>query len=332
MSKLAKKRVAVVGATGVVGQTIARVLAERRFPVADYLPIATGASRDRRVECLGKEWVVRQADDMDFDGVDLCFFTAGAAVSRKMIPRALDAGCRVVDNTTAFRMDPDVPLVVPEINGGEVSSDTRLVACPNCTTINLVMALAPIHRDVRIERVVVTSFQSVSGAGKEAIAELDSQTQSDLDGMEPVAKVFPKPIAFNCVPKVGEITESGLSVEEQKIIEETQKIMEAPGLNVVPTAVRVPVRVGHALSINIELSDELTVDRAAALWREAPGVEVDEGLPTQRDIAGRDAVVVGRLRRDPTRPFALSFWVVGDNLRKGAATNSVQIAELWLKT
>jgi aspartate-semialdehyde dehydrogenase len=330
MSKFAKKRVAVVGATGVVGRTIARVLAERRYPVADYVPVATGSSGDRRVDFLDKQWKVQQAGDVDFEGVDLCFFTAGAAVSREIIPRALDAGCRVVDNTTAFRMDPDVPLVVPEINGAEVSSDTRLVSCPNCTTINLVMALAPIHRQARIERVVVTSFQSVSGAGKQAIVELDTQTQADLDGKTPVAEVFPKPIAFNCIPKVGEITESGFSVEEQKIVEETQKIMGAPGLKIVPTAVRVPVRVGHALSVNVEFSEELTVDRAKTLWREAPGVEVDEGLPTQRDIAGRDAVVVGRLRRDPTRPFALSFWVVGDNLRKGAATNSVQIAELWL--
>jgi aspartate-semialdehyde dehydrogenase len=332
MSTPAKKRVAVVGATGVVGQTIARVLAERHFPVGDYVPVATGAGGDRRVEFGGKEWAVRPAADMDFGRVDLCFFTAGAAASAEWVPRALESGSRVVDNTTAFRMDPDVPLVVPEINGAEVSEETRLVSCPNCTTINLVMALAPIHREVPIERVVVTSFQSVSGAGKQAIAELETQTQGDIEGVEPVARVFPKPIAFNCVPQVGDITGTGFSVEEQKIVEETQKILAAPGLRVVPTAVRVPVRVGHALSVNIELSEALAADRAVSLWRSAPGIEVDDGLPTPRDIAGRDAVVIGRVRRDPTRPFALSFWAVGDNLRKGAATNSVQIAELWTST
>jgi aspartate-semialdehyde dehydrogenase len=330
MSKTERKSVAVVGATGVVGQTIAQVLTERGFPVGGYLPVATDASGGRSLEVLGGRWTVRGASEVDFEGVDVCFFTAGAKVSRELVPKALDKGCLVVDNTSAFRMDPDVPLVVPEINGDEVSQNTRLVSCPNCTAINLVMTLGPILRTAGIERVVVTSFQSVSGAGKEAIEELEAQTRSDLSGESARVDVFAKPIAFNCLPQVGDIEESGYSVEEQKIIEETQKILGKPDLKVVPTAVRVPVRVAHALAVNLELSEGLDLERAKSLWRDAPGVEFDDGLPTQRDVAGRDTVVVGRLRRDPTRRYAMSYWAVGDNLRKGAATNSVQIAELWL--
>lgn len=329
MSKSAEKRVAVVGATGLVGQTIAAVLEERGFPVRDYIPLATGTSGARRVSALGKSWNVLSSNDVDFSGIDVCFFTAGSSVSRELVPKAIDGGCRIVDNTTAYRMDPDVPLVVPEINGDEVSAETSLVSCPNCTAINLVMAIGPIMRAVPIERVVVTSFQSVSGAGKEAVAEMETQARCDLDGKPVTAAVFPKPIAFNCLPRIGDVVESGYTVEEEKIIEETQKIFGKPDLQIVPTAVRVPVHVGHGLSINVELTAPLGLDDARALWRDAPGVDFDDDLPTQRDVATSDTVVVGRLRRDLSRPHALSFWVVGNNLRKGAATNSVQIAELW---
>ena len=323
------KRVALVGATGVVGTTIGRVLAERRFPIAELVPIATTGSGGRQIELIDRRWQVQTAADADFDTIDLCFFTAGAAVSRDLIPTALDAGCRVVDNTTAFRMDADVPLVVPEINGDEVTARTQLVACPNCTTINLVMSLAPILRSVPIERVVVTSMQSVSGAGKEAVAELDSQSIADLDGSPLRPIVFPRPIAFNCVPQVGDITPNGNTVEEEKIIEESRKILSIPDLSVSATAVRVPVRVGHSLSVNVELAGDLSPDDARSLWREAPGVDYDDGLPTPRETADQDTIIIGRVRRDETRRFALNYWVVGDNLRKGAATNSVQIAELW---
>ncbi|MDH3215739.1 MAG: aspartate-semialdehyde dehydrogenase [Candidatus Krumholzibacteria bacterium] len=329
MSEREKKRVAVIGATGVVGQTIAQVLAERGFPVGEYVPVATGDRGERTVNGLGRTWTVCAIEEMDFGGVDICFFSAGAAVSREMIPKALDRGCRVVDNTTAYRMDADVPLVVPEINSSEVTPDTWLVSCPNCAAINLVMTLAPILREVSIERVVVTSLQSVSGAGKEAVAELDAQVRSDLSGEEAKARVFAKPIAFNCLPKIGELGDSGDTVEEQKIIEETRKILGKPSLGIVATAVRVPVRVGHALSVNVELSDELSLEDARGLWQESPGIEFDDRLPTPVDVAGRDTVIVGRLRRDVSRPHAISYWAVGDNLRKGAATNSVQIAELW---
>jgi aspartate-semialdehyde dehydrogenase len=329
MSKARSKRVAVVGATGLVGQTIARVLSERSFPVSDYVPVATDLSGGKSVAFSDRTWTVRGAGDMDFEDIDVCFFTAGATVSRELIPKALDRGCRVVDNTTAFRMDPGVPLVVPEINGGEVSEETRLVSCPNCTAITLVMTLAPLMRAAELKRVVVTSFQSVSGAGREALLELEDQTRSELGGKSPVARQFPKPIAFNCIPQIGEIDESGFTAEEQKIAAETRKILGTPNLEVVATAVRVPVKVGHAVSVNVELSEDIAPERAAELWRKAPGVAFDENLPTQRDIVGIDTVVVGRVRRDRTKRFALCYWGVGDNLRKGAATNSVQIAELW---
>jgi aspartate-semialdehyde dehydrogenase len=327
-----QKRVGVIGATGLVGQTIATVLAERRFPVREYVPVATGASANRSVDALGRSWTVRSVSEFEFADVDICFFTAGASVSREMVPRALDGGCRVVDNTTAYRMDPDVPLVVPEINGDDVSLDTLLVSCPNCTAINLVMTLAPIMRAVPIERVVVTSFQSVSGAGREAVAELEEQSRSAVDGGKPVARVFPKPIAFNCVPRIGDVTESGYTVEEEKIIEETRKILGKPDLKIVPTAVRVPVRVGHALSVSMELSDELALEDARSLWRGANGVTYDDGMPTPADVANTDTIIVGRLRRDPTKNCAFAYWAVGNNLRKGAATNSVQIAELWMSS
>jgi aspartate-semialdehyde dehydrogenase len=325
-----KKRIAIVGATGVVGRTIVQVLEERKFPVADYVPIATGTSGEKNTSAFGNNWPVVPADGLEFTGIDLAFFTAGAAVSQKLVPKAVAQGCRVVDNTTAFRMDEDVPLVVPEINASLVQPGTRLVACPNCTAIVLVMSLAPILAVVRIERVVVTSFQSVSGAGREALHELDAQIAADQRGDDIRAVIFPKQIAFNCVPLIGEIRESGYTKEEEKIIEETRKILGAPALGVVPTAVRVPTRVSHALAVNVELAAPLSLEEAVGLWRNAPGVDYDDDVPTPLGVAGTDTVVVGRLRRDPTRAHALTFWVTGDNLRKGAATNSVQIAELFL--
>ena len=322
-----RKTVAIVGATGVVGRTIIEVLTERRFDVGTLVPIASEKSQTDEVEAFGNRWpVVRGA--AGFDGVDYAFFTAGSSVSREFVPSAIDAGCRVIDNTAAFRMDAGVPLVVPEVNGARVEADTQLVSCPNCTTINLVMALWPLAREIPLERVVVTSFQSVSGAGRSAVEEMEAQSRAVLDGESADATVFPKQIAFNCVPQVGDMTASGNTVEEEKIIEETRKILDAPALDVVPTCVRVPVRVGHSLAVNAEFAGPMSVEDAQNLWSAAPGVAYDEGLPTAVDTAGQDTVCVGRARRDASRPHALSFWVVGDNLRKGAATNSVQIAEL----
>jgi len=319
---------AIVGATGVVGHAMVEVLEERRFPVCEYVPLATELSSHKKISAFGGEWQVRDAYKTDFRGIDYCLFTAGAPVSQALVPKAIEAGCRVVDNTTAYRMDKDVPLVVPEINGSLVESRTRLVACPNCTAIVLVMALAPISRAVGIDRVVVTSFQSVSGAGREALDELNAQTAADTRGERPSVKTLPKQIAFNCLPLIGDIGPSGYTKEEEKIAEETQKILGDAAIRVVPTAVRVPSRVGHAVSVSAELRAPLSLDDAKALWRKFDGVRYSDDIPTPLEIAGRDEVVVGRLRADATRPNAIVFWAVGDNLRKGAATNSVQIAEL----
>ncbi len=324
------KRVAVVGATGVVGHVMAQVLEERRFPVREYIPIATEASTGKRVEAFGRKWAVRNADEFDFSGVDVGLFTAGAPASKELVPRATAAGCRVIDNTTAFRMNQGTPLVVPEINGSLVTPETMLVSCPNCTAIILVMSLAPLARAVGIARVVVTSFQSVSGAGKEALDELNAQAAADTRKRPLSVSALPKQIAFNCIPQIGELENSGYSKEEQKIIEETQKILGDPNIQVVSTAVRVPTRVGHALSVNVELRAPLGVDDVKAIWGRSAGVQYSDGLPTPLDVAGKDEVIVGRLRRDSTRPNAYAYWAVGDNLRKGAATNSVQIAELMM--
>ncbi|MFQ5510722.1 MAG: aspartate-semialdehyde dehydrogenase [Candidatus Krumholzibacteriia bacterium] len=324
------QRVAVIGATGVVGRTMARVLEERAFPVAEYAPVATGGGAVRTADAFGRAWPVRGTDDLDFGEFDYCFFSAGAEASRELVPRAIAKGCKVVDNTTAFRMNDGVPLVVPEINGKRVTSGTQLVSCPNCTAINLVMTLAPIIELAPLRRVVVTALQSVSGAGRAALRELERQIQADGAEHEPGGSVFDKPIAYNCIPRIGDIVPSGYSAEEEKIIEETRKILELPSLDVVPTSVRVPVRVGHSLSVNVEFEGKAAIDDLKALWGRSPGLACDDDLPTPLDVAGTDTVVIGRLRVDPTRPGAFSYWAVGDNLRKGAATNSVQIAELLL--
>lgn len=322
------KNVGIVGATGVVGKTIARVLEERAFPVGEFFPAATDASSGREIGAFGSTWPVCNAAELDFGKLDVCFFTAGAAVSRDLVPRAIDAGCRVVDNTTAFRMEANVPLVVPEINADTIMKDTLLASCPNCTAIVLVMSLWPLLRGAEIERVVVTSLQSVSGAGKQALDELDTQMTSRRGDS---ANVFTRPIAFNCLPQIGDMLDSGFTVEEEKIIAETRKILNRPAIQVVPTAVRVPVRVGHSISVNVELNRRLDLDEIARLWRNAAGVRLDTTFPTPLEVAGTDDVVIGRLRNDTTRPAALSFWAVGDNLRKGAATNSVQIAEVMFR-
>lgn len=331
MERPGGKRVAVIGATGLVGRTIADVLEERSFPVGDYVPVATETSRGMEVKAFGRTWQVRDAEGMDFEGIDCCFFTAGREVSRELVPRALECGCKVVDNTTAYRMDENVPLVVPEINGSLVTPGTGLVSSPNCTTIILVMTLFPILAKVSIKRVVVTSFQSVSGTGRDALNELQEQSRAALNGGELALGVYPKTIAFNCIPQIGELSWCGFSEEEEKVMEETKKILSSPGLQLVATAIRAPVRVGHGLSVCVELHGGLPVGEAMEAFRRSPGIEVEDPLPTPIDAAGRDAVIVGRLRQDPTRPNALVYWAVGDNLRKGAATNSVQIAELLCK-
>lgn len=325
-----KKTVAIVGATGVVGKTILAVLAERGFPVGRVIPVASESSSGTTVHGFGTDWPVIGPGDIPFGEIDFCFCTAGNRISRDIIPRALEHGCRIIDNTTAFRMDDGVPLVIPEINGTLIDAGTRLVASPNCTASILVMALAPLHAEAGIERVVVTSLQSVSGTGREALEELMLQVGSDLKGTVSPPAVYPKQIAFNCIAQIGDISYSGISGEEEKIAAETKKILSAPSLKISATAVRIPTRIGHAISANVQLRRDITPARAAELLDAAPGVELASDVPTPLDAAGRDVVLVGRVRIDETVPHGLQLWIAGDNLRKGAATNCVQIAELML--
>ena len=326
-----KKTVAIVGATGVVGRTILAVLEERKFPVERVIPVATELSSGSTIRGFGTDWGVIGPNDIPFGEIDFCFFTAGGEVSRHAVPRALEQGCRVIDNTTAFRLQPDVPLIIPEINGDLITTDTNLVASPNCTASILVMALAPLHSAAGIERVVVTSFQSVSGTGRKALDEMMQQARADLDGGHYPPAIYPKQIAGNCLPQVGNITEQGFSGEEEKIAEETRKILSTSSLEIVATAVRVSVKIGHAISASVQLRNELSLSRVKELFLQTPGVEFDPGVPTPLDAAGRDVVLVGRVRCDETVPHGFLLWVVGDNLRKGAATNCVQIAELMLQ-
>ncbi len=330
MIKSSGKSIALIGATGLVGRTFIEVMEERKFSAGNFIPAATDASVGREIKAFGGLHTVRSMDEVDFSGADYAFFTAGRTVSCNYIPHALECGCRVIDNTTAFRMSRDVPLIVPEINGRLVTGEIMLAASPNCTTIILSIALAALQRLASIERVVLTSFQSVSGAGREALEELDNQTKAYNENRPMENKVYGKTIAFNCIPEIGDFEPGAYSGEEEKIITESRKILGSPNLNVIPTAVRVPVHVGHAISVFVEFEREISMIECIKVFKDFPGIDYDDGVPTQLDAAGRDGILVGRLRRDRERKNAFSLWVVGDNLRKGAATNSVQIAELML--
>lgn len=322
------RRIAVVGATGLVGWTICRLLGERGFPAGELLPVATEASRGARVEACSREWEVGGIEDLDPEGLDYCFFSAGEEVSRRLGLRMREAGVKVIDNTRAFRLEPDVPLVVPEINGSLVGRDTLLVASPNCTTIILALTLAPLAEYLGVEQVAVASYQSVSGSGKDALGELRAQAVRMLEGGNPEPGVYPKPISFNCLPWVGDLPAQGFSLEEEKIKRETRKILSLPDLPVFPTAVRIPVEVGHGLAVAVRLGRCSSRDEVMELFRRAEGIDLGDEIPTPLEVAGRDEVLVGRVRFDPEDNRFLMYWVVGDNLRKGAATNCVQIAEL----
>jgi aspartate-semialdehyde dehydrogenase len=330
-------RVAVVGATGLVGETLIEVLAERDFPVAELHLLASNRSLGKRVEFKGRSLPVNELGTFDFSRVDIGLFCAGAEVSREYAPKAAAAGCIVIDNTSEFRYHDDVPLVVPEVNPHVIPQykNRGIIANPNCSTIQLVVALKPIHDAVGIERVNVATYQSVSGAGKEAVEELAQQSIALLSGKGPVeAHVIPKQIAFNCVPHIDRFEDDGSTREEMKIIRETRKILEAPDLRVNATAVRVPVFYGHSEAVSIETRTKITPEEARSLLEKAPGIAVlDErrsgGYPTAAtEAANRDTVYVGRIRQDRSTDRGLNLWVVADNVRKGAATNSVQIAEI----
>ena len=319
-------RVAVVGGTGVVGTTMLQLLRERSFPADEVVPFASARSAGRVLDGLS----VRVLDEnADLQGFDIALFSAGAGTSREWAPRFVERGATVIDNSSAFRRDPDVPLVVSEVNPHALERHRGLIANPNCTTMAMLVALAPIHRAAGIERLVVSTYQSVSGTGKQAIDELDNQAHANLHGMEmPAPEVYPEPIAFNVIGAAGSFADGDDHTdEERKMMFETRKILEDESIGVAVTCVRVPVRVGHSVSVNLQTRVPLSAEDARSLLRDAPGLAVED-VPTPLRSAGHDEVFVGRIRRDDTHPRALSMFVVGDNLRKGAATNAIQIAEL----
>lgn len=325
-------RVAVVGATGAVGREMLAVLEQRRFPVGELRLLASSRSAGRTITALGATHDVRVAEPYAFEGCDLALFSAGSELARALVPAARAAGALVVDNSSAFRMDPACPLVVPEINGELLDAGPGIVANPNCSTILLVMAVAPLHRAAGLRRIVVCSYQAVSGAGARAMDEMARQEAADAAGEPPVAAIFPAPIAHNVIPWVQALEEDGYSTEETKVRDETRRILGLPDLPLTATCVRVPVWRAHAEAVHLELLRPLTPDEARAAYADAPGVRVTrDGLPTPRDVAGTDDVQVGRVRTDRAFRPGLALWCVMDQLRKGAALNAVQIAERALR-
>jgi len=332
--------IAIAGATGAVGETLLSILKERKFPIGELVPLASERSAGSKVEFGHRSITVRNLADYDFNGIDIAFFSAGGSVSRVHVPRAADAGAIVIDNTSEFRYQPDVPLVISEVNPHAIEQyrSRGIIANPNCSTMQLLVALAPIHRAVGIERINVATYQSVSGTGHRALEELGRQTASLLNFDDVKPKVYPVQIAFNVIPHGGDFTDNGYTMEEMKIVWETRKILEDESIQVNPTCVRVPVFYGHSEAVHIETKRKITAAEARALLEKAPGlVVVDEhkagGYPTPvTHAAGKDPVFVGRIREDISHPRGLDLWIVADNIRKGAALNAVQIAEILGKT
>jgi aspartate-semialdehyde dehydrogenase len=329
-------RVAIAGATGAVGREMALVLEQRKFPVSSIRLLASERSAGTRLRFAGEECTVEPLTEGSFAGIDLVLFAAGGPVSRRFAPVAAKAGAVVIDNSSAFRMQPDVPLVIPEVNPGALAGHHGIIANPNCSTILFLVAVHPIHRAVRIGRAVVCSYQAVSGSGHKGIAELRSQQEDLLAGREPKGTLYPYPIAGNVLPFVERLLEGGHSPEEMKLHNETTKILEDPSVKVTATCVRVPVERAHAEAIHLELEKKITADEARALLRAAPGVRVvDEPeknkFPTPREAAHGDDVLVGRVREDLAFPTGLALFAAMDQLRKGAALNAVQIAEEMIR-
>ena len=329
-------RVGVVGATGAVGSTILDVLTERRFPVSELVPFASERSAGRKLAFNGSEVECRTLGPEAIGGLDLVLSSAGGTISAEWAPRFVEAGAVVVDNTSFWRMHDDVPLVVAEVNPEAAEDHNGLVANPNCSTMQAMVALAPIHRAAGIERIVFSTYQSVSGTGQSAVEELRTQSRAILDGDEPVAEVYAHPIAFNVLPHVETFKDGDdYTTEERKMMAETRKILRASEeeMGISATCVRVPVFIGHSESVNVQTREPLSPEQCRELLAGADGILVvdspAEGLyPLAREVAGRDEVLVGRIRRDPSHQRCLNLWVVGDNLRKGAATNAVQVAEV----
>jgi aspartate-semialdehyde dehydrogenase len=327
--------VAVVGATGVVGRTMIQVLSERNFPVGELRLLASGRSAGSTVSAGGRTLTVGEAVPEAFEGVDIALFSAGTDVSRQLAPEAAARGATVIDNSNAWRMEPNVPLIVSQVNPEDGEWHEGIVANPNCSTMQLVPVLMALRDRVGLERVVVDTYQSVSGTGAEALAELESQIRAHVAGEAKVASVYPHPIAFNAIPEIDIFLENGYTREEWKIVTESRKILHLPELRVSCTAVRVPVFVAHSEAVHVETGKSITPEEARVAFAAVPGVVVvddpaSHGYPIASQAAGRDEIFVGRVRTDPSVERGLAFWVVSDNLRKGAATNAVEIAEVLL--
>jgi aspartate-semialdehyde dehydrogenase len=325
-------RLAVVGATGAVGREMLSTLAARKFPAASVVALASSRSAGSKVPFADGELLVRELTAKSFKDFDLALFSAGGGTSEKFAPHAVAAGCVVVDNSSAWRMDERCPLVVPEVNAHALDAHNGIIANPNCSTIQMVIALKPLHDAARIRRVVVSTYQSVSGTGHKAVAELETQVRQLFNMQEAESKVYPHRIAFNCLPQIDVFLENGYTKEEMKMTLETVKILEDPTVAVTATCVRVPVFYSHSESINLETEKKLTPAEARAILAQAPGVQVydNPGLnmyPMPLEAAGEDAVFVGRIREDESVANGLNMWIVADNIRKGAALNAVQIAE-----
>ncbi len=333
--KRADLTVAVAGATGAVGEEMLAILEERKFPCKEVLCLASERSEGKRVHFRGKQLTVKVLREDSFEGVDVALFSAGASRSLEFAPAAVRSGAVVVDNSSAFRMDPDTPLVVPEVNPHAISQHKGIIANPNCSTIQMVVVLKPLHDVACIKRIVVSTYQAVSGTGKKAMNELAKQTTDLLNFQQIEREVYPHQIAFNCLPHIDSFLENGYTKEEMKMVNETRKILEDDGIAITATTVRVPVFHSHSESVNIETERPLTAEEARRILSEAPGVVVvdnPEGnsYPLAIDAAGKDEVFVGRVRGDFSVPHGLNMWIVADNLRKGAALNAIQIAEMLL--
>ena len=335
---MAKKKynVAVLGATGMVGKVMMKVLEERKFPVDRFLPLASTRTAGTKVTFKGKKYTVEEAKASSFDGIDIGLFSAGASISEKLAPEAAKRGAVVIDNTSFFRMDPNVPLVVPEVNAYDLKWHKGIIANPNCSTAQMVLALKPIHDVAKIKRIVVSTYQSTSGWGKEAVEELFTQTKDVLAGKKAKVKILPKQIAFNVVPQIDSFTSNGYTKEEMKMVNETKKIMGDPNIRVTATTVRVPVVIGHSESVNIETEKKLTVEQVRELLSNFPTVKVmddpSKGVyPTPIMCVDSDYTYIGRIREDISIPNGIELWIVSDNLRRGAATNAVLIAERMIE-